>query len=97
MPTYVTLFKWTREGLQNVKDAPAWIEESIQQAGKLGGKVIDFYVTMGEYDLVSVVEWPNDEAAATTALAVSSRGNVRTVTMRAFTAREFADMAKKLP
>ena len=97
MPVYVTLFKWTDSGVKNVKETPAKIAESRKTAEDLGGKVLGLYVTMGDYDLVSVVEWPNDETAATTALAVSSRGNARTVTMRAFTEREFADIAKKLP
>ena len=97
MPTYITLFKWTEQGIKNVKDAPARMEQSVKQAEQLGGKVLGFYVTMGEYDLVSITEWPSDEAAATTALAISSRGNVRTMTMRAFTAAEFAELSKKLP
>lgn len=97
MPVYITLFKWTDTGVRDVKDAPAKIAESRKTAEELGGKVLGLYVTMGDYDLVSVVEWPNDETAATTALAVSSRGNARTVTMRAFTEQEFASIAKKLP
>ena len=97
MPVYITLFKWTDAGVKNVKEAPAKIAESRKTAVDLGGKVLGLYVTLGDYDLVSVVEWPNDETAATTALAVSSRGNARTITMRAFTEQEFADMAKKLP
>ena len=97
MPVYVTLFKWTDTGVRDVKDAPAKIAESRKTAEELGGQVLGLYVTMGDYDLVSVVEWPNDETAATTALAVSSRGNARTVTMRAFTEQEFASIAKKLP
>jgi uncharacterized protein with GYD domain len=97
MPVYVTLFRWTDIGVKDVKDAPAKIAESRKTAEELGGKVLGLYVTMGDYDLVSVVEWPNDETAATTALAVSSRGNARTITMRAFTEQEFAAIAKKLP
>jgi uncharacterized protein with GYD domain len=97
MPVYVTLFRWTDNGVKNVKEAPAKIAESRRTAEELGGKVLGLYVTMGDYDLVSVVEWPSDETAATTALAVSSRGNARTITMRAFTEQEFAGIAKKLP
>lgn len=97
MPIYVTLFKWTDSGVKNIKDAPAKIAESRKTAEQLGGKVLGLYVTMGDNDLVSVVEWPNDEMAATTSMAVSSRGNARTTTLRAFTEQEFAAMAKKLP
>ena len=97
MPVYVTLFKWTDQGIKSVKEAPARIEQSIKQAQELGGKPLGIYVTLGEYDLVSVMEWPSDEAAATTALAISSRGNARTMTMRAFTATELVQIARKLP
>ncbi len=97
MPVYVTLFKWSESGVKNVKEAPSKMAESRKTAEDLGGKVIGLYATMGDYDLVSIVEWPNDEMAATTALAISSRGNARTTTMRAFTEKEFADIAKKLP
>ncbi len=97
MPVYVTLFKWSEAGVKNVKEAPSKMGESRKTAEDLGGKVIGLYATMGDYDLVSIVEWPNDEMAATTALAISSRGNARTTTMRAFTEKEFADIAKKLP
>jgi len=97
MPTYITLFKWTEQGAKDIKNAPARIEASMKTVQELGGKALGVYVTMGEYDLVSITEWPNDEAAATTALAICSRGNARTTTMRAFATREFAEIAKKLP
>ena len=97
MPIYVTLFKWTDSGAKNIKEAPQKIQESVKTAQDLGGKVLGIYVTMGEYDLMSIIEWPSDEAAVTTSLAISSRGNARTKTMRAFSAAEFAELAKKLP
>ena len=97
MPVYVTLYKWTDSGAKSLKDAPKRIAESSKATEQFGGKLIGLWVTMGEYDLVSVAEWPNDEAAATTSLAISSRGNARTLTMRAFNQAEFAEMAKKLP
>jgi uncharacterized protein with GYD domain len=97
MPVYITLFKWTDQGINDIKEAPARIEQSVKQAAELGGKILGVYVTLGDYDLVSIAEWPNDEAAATTALAISSRGNVRTTTMRAFAPADFAELVKKLP
>jgi len=63
----------------------------------MGGKVIGFYVVMGEYDYVSIGEAPSDEVAATFALTLGSLGNVKTTTLRAFTKEEFAAMVKKLP
>ncbi len=97
MPTYITLYKWTEQGIKNIKESPARIETSIKAAEAMGGKLLGVYVTMGEYDLVALSEWPNDEAAAGMVLAQAVLGNVRTTTMRAFTKAEFASIVKKMP
>ena len=52
---------------------------------------------MGEYDYVSIGEFPSDEHAMTFAMATGSRGNVRTTTLKAFTKEELAEIIKKLP
>lgn len=97
MPIYVTLFKWTDSGVKNIKEAPARMAEGRKTVEHFGGKVLGLWATLGDYDLLSVTEWPNEEAATTTALAISSRGNVRTTTLRGFTEAEFAEITKKLP
>jgi uncharacterized protein with GYD domain len=97
MPTYITLYKWTDQGIKNVKAAPDRIQKSIKAAEAAGGKVLGVYVTMGEYDLVAVTESPNDEAVAAFLLAQASQGNVHTQTLRAFTPAEFARIVKKMP
>jgi uncharacterized protein with GYD domain len=97
MPTYIGLYKLTDQGAKTIKDAPARIEAGIKSSEKMGAKVIGFYAVMGEYDYVAVGEFPSDEVAATFSLAVSSLGNVKITTLRAFTKEEFAAMVKKLP
>ena len=97
MPTYIGLYKFTDQGIKNVKDSPGRVEDAIKAAESLGGKVIGVYTVMGEYDLVSIGEFPNDEAAMTFALATGARGHVRSTTIKAFTQDEFAAIVKKLP
>jgi uncharacterized protein with GYD domain len=63
----------------------------------MGGKLTDFFVTMGEYDYVAVGEAPSDEAALAFLLALGSLGNVRTTTLKAFTREQFAAIVGKLP
>ncbi len=63
----------------------------------MGCKVIGFYAVMGEYDYVTIGEFPSDEAAMAFAMALGSQGNVRTKTLKAFTNEEFAGIVKKLP
>jgi uncharacterized protein with GYD domain len=97
MPLYVTLFKLTDQGIKNIKEAPQRIEEGIKGWEAMGGKLIGFYLTMGEYDYVSIGEAPNDEVAAAFMLSLGSFGNVKTTTLKAFTTQEFAEIVKKMP
>lgn len=97
MPTYITLGKWTDQGIRNVKDAPKRIE-AFEKAVKAGGGTLkDFYMVMGEYDIVVVTEAPNDETVARLTLATGMLGNVRTVTMRAFARAEAVKIMQSLP
>ena len=97
MPTYIALYKYTEQGIKNIKDAPNRVKEAIAGAEAMGGKVIGVYSVMGEYDYVTIGEFPSDEVAMTFNLALSMRGNVRTTTLKAFTKEEFAEIVKKLP
>ena len=97
MNTYITLMKLTDQGAKTLKDAPKRIEEGIKGVEKAGGKMIGFYSTLGEYDYIAVAESPSDEAAAAFNLALCAQGYVRTMTLRAFTKQQFAEMIKKIP
>ncbi len=97
MPTYITLYKLTDQGIKNIKDAPGRIEDAIKGLESMGGKSIGFYSVMGEYDYVAIGECPSDEIATTFALAVGSLGNVRSTTLKAFSKEEFGEIVKKLP
>ena len=97
MPTYIGLFKFTDQGIKDIKNAPQRIENGIKAFEAMGGKVSSFYSVMGEYDYVAIGESPSDDVALTFALGLSSQGNVRTTTLRAFTKDEFEEAVKRLP
>jgi uncharacterized protein with GYD domain len=97
MPTYIGLYKLTDQGIKDIKNAPARVEEAIKGAQAMGGKVLGVYLVTGEYDYVTIGEFPSDEVAMTFALGLGSSGNVRTTTLKAFTKEEYAAMIKKLP
>lgn len=92
MPVYVTLIRWTDQGRTKAKDLPARYADGQQRIKGAGGTEIGTYVTMGQYDMVSVVDAPSDEAMAKIALEIAGRGNAQTETMRAFTVDEVAKM-----
>jgi len=97
MPTYILLMNFTDQGIRNVKQSPKRGKAAIAASEKLGIKTKDIYWTMGAYDLVSIVDAANDEAMTTLALSVSSQGNVRTQTMRAYSANEMGKILANVP
>jgi uncharacterized protein with GYD domain len=97
MPIYITLYKFTDQGVKAVKDSPARTEAATKALEAMGGKVLGIYYVMGEYDLIGIGEAPNDDVAMTFALGLGLAGNVRTTTLKAFTKEQFAELVKKLP
>jgi uncharacterized protein with GYD domain len=97
MNTYITLMKLTDQGIKDVKDAPKRAETAFKALEKMGGKLIGFYATLGEYDYIGIGQSPSDEAVTAYNLALGSLGNLRTTTLRAFTLEEFAGIVKKIP
>jgi uncharacterized protein with GYD domain len=90
MATYVVLCNWTEQGIKSYKDSPSRAEGARKQWSDAGIELKELWWTIGPYDLVSVIEAPNDEALTSALLQLGAQGNVRTTTMRAFTAEEFS-------
>ena len=97
MPKYVSLIDWTQQGVANFKDTVDRYEAAEQQFEQLGVRFTDVYWTLGEHDIVVVVEAPDDERATAALLAVSAQGNIRTKTMRAFSRDEMRAVIDKAP
>ncbi len=97
MPTFITLARYTQQGITNIKQSPARVDAYRRAAQQSGGTVKGFYLTLGRYDIVVVGEAPDDETAARLALATGSIGNVTTETLRAFTEDEFRKLIASLP
>ncbi len=89
MPGYIALLKWTQQGSANVKDSPSRLDAGRKAFKKLGVKLKDTYLTMGRYDLVCIIEAPDDETFARAILSLASLGNVQTETLKAFSEAEY--------
>jgi len=94
---YILLLKYTQQGLTNIKESPERIKQAKAATEKMGGRNIGTWVTMGEYDLVAIGEFPDDQTAAAFALALGRLGNATTQTLKAFSEEEFAQIVSKLP
>lgn len=87
--TYLMLLNWTDQGIKNVKDSPKRLDGVKKLAKDLGGEVKSFYMTLGEYDLVLIVDMPNNDKLASFGLKLGSFGNVRSTTLRAYSEDDY--------
>ncbi|MET7969197.1 GYD domain-containing protein [Micromonospora sp. NPDC005305] len=95
MPTYVALLSWTDQGIRGYKDTAKRAEAFAAATQNVGAKLLNIYWTVGPYDLVAVVEAPDDETGAAALLQLGGAGNVRTTTLRAFGREEMGRIIAK--
>ncbi|MGH8856822.1 MAG: GYD domain-containing protein [Polaromonas sp.] len=96
MGTYIALSNFTDQGIRSVKDTTKRADAVKEAAKKFGANMSQIYWTLGQYDLVAIIEAPNDESATAFALAIGAAGNVRTQTLRAFTKDEMNGILLKM-
>ena len=97
MSTYILLTNYTQQGIENIKEGPGRLDSAKEAVKAMGGEFKGFYLTMGRYDLIAVLEAPDDEAVARLVLAFGSGGAIRTETLRAFTENEYRQLIAALP
>ena len=97
MPTYITLLKWTDQGIRAIKESPQRLEAAKQAISAAGGRMTAFYLVLGDYDAVSISEAPNDEAYTSSILAIAARGAIRSITLKAFTEEEYRRIIAAMP
>ena len=89
METYVIQTQWTEQGILTMKESPKRLDVGKKKLKDMGGELKAFYMTLGEYDSLAIVEAPNDETLARYLLWLGSQGNLRTHTVKAFTEDEY--------
>ena len=97
MATYVTLAKYTAQGIASIKDSPDRLDAARRELAPLGVTIKDFYLTLGEYDFMVVVEAPDNKTAAMALIGLGAQGNVSTTTMAALTEHEFRNLIAEMP
>jgi len=97
MPHFVILGKFTDEGAKGIKNGQQRLKEVRERIEKMGGKMVSWYATMGQYDFVAITEMPSDEVQMTSLLAGGIMGAARTETLRAFPESELSKILERLP
>jgi uncharacterized protein with GYD domain len=96
MTTYIVLINWTDQGVRSVKESPRRLDAAKKQLGEMGGSFKQFFLTMGEHDMVAVCEAPDDAVIARFALTLGMGGNVRTRTLKAFPEAAYREIIASL-
>lgn len=96
MPTYLVLAHFTEQGIRHVKDTVKRAEALKTAAKKLGATLKEVYWTLGPYDMALLVEAPDEATATALGLHTGAQGNLRTQTLRAFTAEEITQILSKV-
>ena len=97
MAKYILLANWTDQGIRNIKDSAKRLDTGIALAKQQGCVYENFFMTMGSFDMISVIEAPDDETLAKHVLTVAASGNLRTVTMKAFPEDKYRSIIANLP
>jgi uncharacterized protein with GYD domain len=93
---YVSLIQFTDQGIHNIKDTTKRYKAAMAEAEKMGMKIVQPLWTMGAYDVVVLLEAPDDETMSAFTLKIGSMGSVKTHTMRAFTTDEMEKILAKI-
>lgn len=96
MVTYIVLATFTDQGIKNAKDSPKRAEAFRQMAKTFGVTVKELFWTQGRYDIVTVIEAPDEFSATALNLSLSALGNIRTESLRAFSAADMATIVGKM-
>ena len=96
MPTYVALMNWTDQGIRSVKDSVQRRDQADALAQKHGASIQQVFWTVGPYDLVSILDAPDEESATAMVLELGSAGNLRTLTLRAYDREEMSAIIGRL-
>jgi uncharacterized protein with GYD domain len=97
MATYISLIRYTQQGIENMKDSPGRLDMAKQVFKSMGASIKEFYLVTGEYDAVVIGEAPDDETMAKLALTIGATGAIRTESFRAFTEEEYRKIIAALP
>ena len=89
MPTYISLLRWTQQGVAHVKDSAKRLDAGRKAFKEIGVEIKQVHMTMGRYDLIMLMEAPSDDAVASALLSLAAQGNVQTETMKAWSEDEY--------
>ncbi len=96
MPTYIALMNWTDQGIRSARETVHRRDQADALAQKYGASIEQVYWTVGPYDLVSILQAPDEESAMAMVLELGTDGNLRTLTLRAYDREEMSGIIQRI-
>ena len=96
MATFVILSTFTDQGIRSVKQTTQRAEAAKAAAKKVGVEMREIFWTLGQYDVVAIVDAPDEAAVTAFALTLAGAGNVRSQTLRAFSKGDMDKILEKV-
>ena len=96
MSTFISLINYTDQGIKKIRKSPERLDTAKQMLEEMGGKFVNFFLIMGEYDIVLVYEAPDDAISARFQLLLGEQGFVRSKTMKAFPETAYRELITRL-
>jgi uncharacterized protein with GYD domain len=96
MSTYVMLANWTEQGMRSIDDSPKRIDAARKTLTEMGGHFLSVHMTMGQYDLIITYDAPDDAVAARFTLMLGKLGNIRTLSLKAFSEEAYRQIVHSL-
>ena len=97
MPTYVVLLRFTQQGVESIKEGPKRLDAAKQRFREAGAEMKAWYLVMGGYDAVAIIEAPNDEVMTRLTMSTAAMGFVRTETLRAMSEADYRKIVSSMP
>jgi uncharacterized protein with GYD domain len=97
MSSYCILGNYTDQGIRAIKDSPKRVDAGRDLAKSMGAELKEFHLALGQFDFIVMMEAPSEDIVARYVLALASRGNVRTTTLKIFDEAQYRSIVGKLP
>lgn len=95
MPKYMAFVKFTPEGFKATRASGAAKRRDVNASliQSMGGRLEAYYYGLGEWDICTITDLPDDETAAATVLTVRAGGAVSSATIMKLMTCEQVDEA----
>jgi len=95
MPTYITLWKYTKDGLMDIKNTTDRYKVVNDIIKAHGGRVVNAYGLIGRYDVITIVELPDERSLVSSILKICSKGRVTAETLTALPIEDFLKITRE--